>query len=1294
VYQIGAALMLLEEAHAFPSNLAEVLQDRNLRQRLADSMDFANAVSAAMRFMVIWMSADDRLPLSRMNLDDLTLETLVDIIRTREFVSEEGRFQKNSPDARVRHTFCVWCTGFLALASELGAFTEFIIQSEIVDPLFSRLVEMVCLSPVNAAQHSTTSEGSVGFREASSREMGFVIRLIGSIGAYEDVIPVVVNDNWRGVEVVLELLQRSSVKADDALLEDVLRMLCALFAHRSYGTEFVRRKGLRLLLDIPRRNYVCSMLALSVSSLMSVSGVMEEICNASEEDVVALLELILDLTSRPVDSARKNGTLAMGSGVIHPTFLRAFRSSLGMEILLDVIRSALAVHENPEHPVFVGRIHGFASRICALNAAFALRQYFRAELILLSEKLRSGKRKVGHNPFAALNINFQSLLSASQVIRRSMKKVDLRWSPVESLVAKDGHRILADLVSAGSQWDSPEVSANALEVLEIITVLPQYAASARESPTANGSSQGSLAASTLPTTNEVEAASTEPLPPASRGSSMIRSLVLAIGSGVIGDGAVVISALRSVCNLVHPLGWCLPMGSSDVFRGGDDDGLSWARESIRSCQGISPLIWRLHIQTPTSKADKIRHLACRALLGMSRLPAVLQVLTSHQISDELSDLIRRGPALAENRASFDMFREEALELIARTSGRSAASVANETSDPTMLKIARSAVAMSTIVTYPERELLQLIHDHLLSLNLNAAANALIQEASARTDLFPLEAPSPRLGDFPAKMDFSVPRKRIRLRTRRRNSNLDIQKDNPIPLSTSSIPSLKTSQADAQVGGNSQTSQGGPRVTLAGIVKVCLLSQHSSCPMPIAAPPPFSLLQPHRCPHLTRPTEESHCSRIIRQRETGGPFADFSTKRILRKLSFSRFRPVRTLHDPMDESATCASFLGSTTFGGRLLSEAVMVGSLSGTVSVIGGRMPAGMVGRWTLSLSRITSLEVASENGLLLSCCAPFELNPESNGGLALWNLSQLPDPFLDTDFLEDRAPLPPAFSIDPSGEYGCFSHSKDRILSSRRDRAAIFNVETGQQLGLLSSHSQMQHPPETRLRLTKASWSPYDDVVLHNGSIWDSRRNRRIHCFESLGGIESSGTFHQNGLEVIINTEIWDLRTFRLLRTCPVLHGTEVQFNAVGDVILASPLFSSRSAAAYRKSGTFRDPLSDTCFRTVDARDYSEISTIDVEKPIMNLTQDGEDRFLAVTEKVDGVGGRESVVRIYEIGRKRRGLDAGDGDDDSDVSGEDRTTDEDLEMHDEGSQVMTDIGEDDDLIDEDEDPMDFEEEY
>jgi DDB1- and CUL4-associated factor 1 len=145
------------------------------------------------------------------------------------------------------------------------------------------------------------------------------------------------------------------------------------------------------------------------------------------------------------------------------------------------------------------------------------------------------------------------------------------------------------------------------------------------------------------------------------------------------------------------------------------------------------------------------------------------------------------------------------------------------------------------------------------------------------------------------------------------------------------------------------------------------------------------------------------------------------------------------------------------------------------------------------------------------------------------------------------------------------------------------------------------------------------------------------------------SGVFHPNGLEVrlvcdnkkpvvqqlffnfqvISNTEVWDLRTFHLLRTVSTLDQCQVIFSPQNVIYAIS---SELEPNMDSDSSTY-----ESSYKTLDMFDYSSISTIDVKKNVYDLCVNKYGSQIAVVEnhgEYDSV--QESVIRVYSVGRQK----------------------------------------------------------
>ncbi len=106
----------------------------------------------------------------------------------------------------------------------------------------------------------------------------------------------------------------------------------------------------------------------------------------------------------------------------------------------------------------------------------------------------------------------------------------------------------------------------------------------------------------------------------------------------------------------------------------------------------------------------------------------------------------------------------------------------------------------------------------------------------------------------------------------------------------------------------------------------------------------------------------------------------------------------------------------------------------------------------------------------------------------------------------------------------------QDKVIGTRAEGVAtIYDVTTGQPITSLRPRYSNDYSHN------RACFDPTDELVLCDGVLWDYRAAREIHKLDKLNQT-LSGVFHPGGLEIISNTEVWDIRTFHLLRTVPQL--------------------------------------------------------------------------------------------------------------------------------------------------------------
>ncbi|VDO51831.1 unnamed protein product, partial [Onchocerca flexuosa] len=148
---------------------------------------------------------------------------------------------------------------------------------------------------------------------------------------------------------------------------------------------------------------------------------------------------------------------------------------------------------------------------------------------------------------------------------------------------------------------------------------------------------------------------------------------------------------------------------------------------VRKNNGIMILKKLLYTETPITEADALRGIACQALNGLSRSESVRQILEIMPLiaNSELCGLMRE-PVLQERRAEHARFCEQAQLLIEKITKKR---IHDFPKDLTKEKLWKWHIVAHTKVVYNDKELLQLIYQHLVKKGLLRTADNLREEAN-------------------------------------------------------------------------------------------------------------------------------------------------------------------------------------------------------------------------------------------------------------------------------------------------------------------------------------------------------------------------------------------------------------------------------------------------------------------------------------------------------------------------------------------------------------------------------------
>ncbi|XP_055333753.1 uncharacterized protein LOC129585186 [Paramacrobiotus metropolitanus] len=157
------------------------------------------------------------------------------------------------------------------------------------------------------------------------------------------------------------------------------------------------------------------------------------------------------------------------------------------------------------------------------------------------------------------------------------------------------------------------------------------------------------------------------------------------------------------------------------------------------------------------------------------------------------------------------------------------------------------------------------------------------------------------------------------------------------------------------------------------------------------------------------------------------------------------------------------------------------------------------------------------------------------------------------------------------------------------------FDLETQKRVTLLGPLKDEERHPNF------PSFHCAEDIVISMGTIWDTRSGQLVHRFDHFGGWGNNveNVFHPNGVHVLMDADVWDLRNYCLIRQVETLVNCRMSFNATGDIIYGKHK---------NRQGRY-DELA-----ILDAHRYSEIEYVPFPGYISNASLDQYDRRLIVS--------------------------------------------------------------------------------
>ncbi|XP_062558298.1 protein mahjong isoform X2 [Armigeres subalbatus] len=1094
-----------------------------------------------------------------------------------------------------------------------------------------------------------------------------ILRYLTPMGEYQEFLPHVFEHN--AMSLIFRYIENLDAK-DTCLAFEALKYLASLLCHKKFSLEFIANGGLERLLKVPRPSLAATGVSIAFYYLAYCEDAMERICLMPQKIITELVTYALWLLGCSHDSGRCHATMFFGLSCQFKTMMDEFDKQDGLRKLYNVIAVLPILLPDDYH---LNDDEECAARQVVRHVCVALKKYFENHLYY---KYNQVTRQQCPSGTLAQPV-FKSVKNSPEVISDQIRTLQellpmkARWSPIDEFLDLGGVNLLLRIIALAYEWNYSgrgETVRAALDVLNVCCVIPRvHAVFCERIEFPEGGSAAGINIVLGAAEGEIVA------------DAEVQKSSLAV-------------LVHTVCAPLHrPSGSLARFGSAKkrMPNKNSEELLQKVWESVRSNNGIIVLLSLMCVKTPITDADCIRGMACRAMAGLARSEMVQQIIGKLPlfVNGQLQGLMR-DPILQEKRAEHVQFQKYALELLERVSGK--AKSANNQLDTSLADIHKANVVAQTKIQFNEQQLLELIHQHLMARGLTETAATLVREGGISVpnpilqqhqqaailsrnlhhSPFTFRSPNTTLiqrsrirskttdGTFShstaqanlqaalaaASIDTATPTnggsggEHLKVDTTA-GGNIGSGMDSPpvdpftpiklIKKTTAGSVSAGVPAGGSTAHGNSLTTPAGnsnqrplqkqlsattdtasflvpastssktttieplgSSVTLDTIITEYLTNQHALCKHPMSTCPQFDLFIPHKCPD-PRPNRTSgmninFATRFFKRH------AGYSSQRFDRRLVHSNYSASRVLR-PQDSEFffTCCDFTPCAT--------KLITGSHSGEVKIF-NLSDSNEEFSYSCHESYVNSIICSKDGRLLLTSCA--WRSPMS----ALWNI--------------ENSRFTQKLTWDEE-EYVEFPNLKqDKVLATTGEVATIYDINTGQKVLSLVPSIYNQYTKN------RATFCPSDELILSDGVLWDVASGKEIHKFDKLNQ-NISGVFHPNGLEIVSNTEVWDLRTFHLLRTVPALEQCHVKFSPQNVIYGICPEVESEANTD--------NVCFESSFRVLDAYDYSSISTVDVKRNIYDLAINLYGSQIAIVENQGGYNSvQESVVRIYSVGRKK----------------------------------------------------------
>lgn len=1140
----------------------------------------------------------------------------------------------------------------------------------------------------------------------------FILQYLAACGEYQDLLVQTFEGN--ALELLLEYIDLEKTE-DVRLTFDALKYLTSLLVHRKFALEFIEKDGIRALIRLPKTSLASVGVVTCFYYIAYNNDVMEILCQMPAEIVDETVQYVLWCLEHSHESGKASACMFFSQTLLFKAILRRFDQFDGPRKLFNYISTLTLMQNHDDAELTEEQVH--TSTQCVRSTCNTFKSYLLASAYM---KVEYWKKQYGSAQLPC-GMRIPELFQSEVAAYKSMRIYEEGTADVESIIAEmcrfTGYtfreaenmrkmglvRIFLGVRVYSRDWISissgvrNDMCVFALDSLRIMLCQPSTQAELLTNQTYNHSEYDGFTVLIQTSLGRID----EETPLRMAALECLRKCV-----------CVAPDCWKMIIHKMKSSEAAEKVGNSakKQQQGGTSSSktettimkhLESMWTEMRKADGILSMIRLINLKTPLTEADSIRRLATNVLAGLARHPEVRQVLSKMPlIAQGGLQILMREPVCSDKRDIHAGFCKEACQLLQVVAGRKIHFDAHAKEIQSSDRSHRQWVVENTQVSFNQVELLQLIHDHLIKNKLDSVATMLKNEAklpdrpasrSSSTTFMTKPLPSSSGNNF-TKMQAVLPA----LEPRTLESEIGgISSKRPTTASMTSPMASRSLSTDDEVFATPTlprryTTSGAfprklmisparskqrpvtpaedgmkPSIDLNGIVTNYFRNQHSSCQNPVTTCPPFSLYYPHKCPdRVEKPPVTNNFALRVMNQELLLPhqraLAQWSNERQV----FSRFRQMKLMHDG-EESYTCAAF--STD------DEHIIMGHFNGELHWL-NLDSGGDESHTNCHGSAITNVCQSKDGSLILTSSA--YARPLS----ALWRLGEAMQRV--HVYREDTRVL--------------FANTTPaKIIGTQLAKAVVYDTETNH---IVDTYSNGRDGLGYEKNF--ASFSPDDKLIFNDGLLFDVRnKNAPIHTFDRLAQCTHFGTFHPHGNQIIIDSQVYDLRTFRVLHHVPELARCKITFNSTGHIAFA--------AETHHLMRRDYPDSPNSPFRTFDTRDYSTLTTIEGRRLIVDIAASHHDQKMCIVEQVkpqmtDYMIQSSTQMRMYECGRTKDAEDEDEEEEDQredHADGqEDNSSDEEEELDDDedgGSTVrdafdrigrLGDESDDDDHIDDDED--------